>query len=66
MRFFKVLFSILSLASAAPVSSLQRRANKEISFDTQQQFILESSKTPVVSLWGGVKTYFQGDGNLVV
>ena len=66
MRFLTVLFSILTLAAASPVRSLQRRAHKAISFNIQQQFILQPSSTQVVSLWGGVQTYFQGDGNLGV
>ena len=66
MRFVTVLFSILTLGAASPVGSLQRRAAKAISFGTQQQFILQPSNTPVVSLWGGIQTYSQGDGNLVV
>ena len=66
MRFLIVLFSILTLGAASPVGSLQRRVAKEISFSTQQQFVLQPSNTPVASLWGGIQTYFQGDGNLVV
>lgn len=48
------------------MGSLQRRANKEVSFGTQQAFTLQPSNSPVVSLWGGVESYFQGDGNFVV
>ena len=60
------LLSVLSLAAASPVGSLRRRVNKEVVFGTGQSFTLQPSNSPVVSLWGGVDTYFQGDGNFVV
>ncbi|CAD6565804.1 MAG: hypothetical protein ASARMPRED_007995 [Alectoria sarmentosa] len=58
---FPAMLSILTLAAASPLGSLQRRANKEVLFGTQQAFTLKPSNSPVVSLWGGVDTYFQGD-----
>ncbi|CAF9934153.1 MAG: hypothetical protein ALECFALPRED_005868 [Alectoria fallacina] len=66
MWFPTAVLSILTLAAASPMGSLQRRANKEVLFGTQQAFTLKPSNSPVVSLWGGVDTYFQGDGNFVV
>ena len=61
------LLSILTVAvaSASPLGSLQRRVVKEVVFNTGQTFILQPSNTPFISLWAGVDTYFQGDGNLV-
>lgn len=66
MWFPTALLSILTLAAASPLGSLQRRVNKEVLFNTQQAFTLKPSNSPVVSLLGGVDTYFQGDGNFVV
>ena len=66
MWFPTSLMSILTLAAASPMGSLQRRVNKEVLFGTNQAFTLQPSNSPVVSLWGGVQTYFQGDGNFVV
>lgn len=48
------LMSILTLAAASPMGSLQRRANKEVLFGTNQAFTLQPSNSLVVSLWGGV------------
>ena len=66
MWFPTTLLPILTLAAASPMGSIQRRANKEVLFGTNQAFTLQPSNSPVVSLWGGVETYFQGDGNFVV
>lgn len=66
MWFTTTLLSILTLATASPMGSIQRRVNKEVLFNTNQAFTLQPSNSPVVSLWGGIDTYFQGDGNFVV
>ena len=64
--FLTIISSILTQAIASPAGSLQRRANEMISFATQQQFILQPSNTLVISLWRGVQTYIQRDGNFVM
>ncbi|KAL9068679.1 MAG: hypothetical protein Q9161_005993 [Pseudevernia consocians] len=66
MWFLTTLLPILTLAAASPMGSIQRRATKEVLFGTNQAFTLQPSNSPVVSLWGGVESYFQGDGNFVV
>lgn len=66
MRFSTTLLSILAVAVASPAGSLQRRAIKEVDFGIDQTFTLQPSNSPIVSLVGGIDTYFQGDGNFVV
>ena len=68
MWFSAPLLSILTLAapSPSPMRSLQRRVNKEAEFGITQAFTMQPSNSPIISLQGGVDTYFQGDGNLVV
>lgn len=66
MLFLTVFVSILTLGATSPMGGLQRRANKAVLFNTGQSFLLQPSNSPIVSLSGGVDTYFQGDGNLVV
>lgn len=62
---FLPTFSILTLAAASPMGSLERRINKEIIFNTNQAFTLQPSNSPITSL-SGVQSYFQGDGNFVM
>lgn len=62
---FLPTLSILTLAAASPIGSLERRINKEISFNTNQAFLLQPSNSPITSL-SGVQSYFQGDGNFVI
>ena len=62
---FTTILSILALASASPSGPLQRRtAMTEATFS--KPFTLQPSNEPIVSLIFDMKTYFQGDGNLVM